>query len=119
MQIEALREQRCLSNALYWESRGESIKGQKAVADVVTNRTVKSGKSVCEVVAEPRQFAWYSKKPLLPLDSNMRKLLTDTASVRTILSLEHYYFYSGKKPAWSRKMICKKIERHNFCKENK
>lgn len=43
---------RCLSEALYFEARGESVKGQFAVAEVILNR-VKSGKfpsSVCGVV---------------------------------------------------------------------
>lgn len=112
-QIEALREQRCLANVIWHESRGESTKGQKAVADVVANRAAKSGKSVCQIVAEPRQFAWYSKKPLLPLDSDMRKLLTDTANESTITTSDH--FYSGKKPVWARSMSCRKLGKHNFC----
>ena len=43
---------RCLSEALYFEARGESIKGQFAVAEVILNR-VNSSKfpsSVCSVV---------------------------------------------------------------------
>jgi len=43
---------RCLSEALYFEARGESVKGQFAVAEVILNR-VKSSKfpgSVCAVV---------------------------------------------------------------------
>jgi len=43
---------RCLSEALYFEARGESVKGQFAVAEVIMNR-VKSSKfpaSVCSVV---------------------------------------------------------------------
>lgn len=43
---------RCLSEALYFEARGESVKGQFAVAEVILNR-VKSAKfpgSVCSVV---------------------------------------------------------------------
>ncbi|WP_226898210.1 cell wall hydrolase [Mangrovicoccus algicola] len=45
-------EWRCLSEALYFEARGESLKGQFAVAEVILNR-VKSGAypdSVCGVV---------------------------------------------------------------------
>lgn len=114
-QIEALREQRCLANVIWHESRGESTKGQKAVADVVTNRAAKSGKSVCQIVAQPRQFTWYSKNPLLPLDSDMRKLLTNVDSERTITASDH--FYSGKKPAWANKMLCKVIGRHHFCRQ--
>lgn len=50
------REQRCLAEAVYFESRSESSSGQAAVAQVVLNR-VKSGNypdSVCGVVYQNR-----------------------------------------------------------------
>ncbi|SHF68680.1 Cell Wall Hydrolase [Pseudosulfitobacter pseudonitzschiae] len=45
---------RCLSEALYFEARGETVKGQFAVAEVIMNR-VKSGRfpgSVCGVIKQ-------------------------------------------------------------------
>jgi hypothetical protein len=45
---------RCLSEALYFEARGESIKGQFAVAEVIMNR-VKSGRfpgTLCGVIKQ-------------------------------------------------------------------
>ncbi len=54
---EALdKEQRCLSEAVYFEARSESETGQAAVAQVVLNR-VKSGlypQSICGVVYQNR-----------------------------------------------------------------
>ncbi|GEM_PF-1107696 len=35
---EYTKAQRCLANAVYWESRSEPVKGQEAVAQVVLNR---------------------------------------------------------------------------------
>ena len=48
------REQRCLATAVYFEARGESEKGQKAVAEVVLARTQVPGrpKTICGVVYE-------------------------------------------------------------------
>ena len=42
----------CLTDAVYYEARGEPVEGQEAVAQVVLNRTRKPGfpKSVCGVV---------------------------------------------------------------------
>ena len=42
----------CLTDAVYYESRGEPVEGQEAVAQVVLNRTRKPGfpKSICGVV---------------------------------------------------------------------
>jgi hypothetical protein len=49
-----LREHRCLSDALYYEARGEGEKGQKAVAEVIFTRLQKGkyGHSICAVVYE-------------------------------------------------------------------
>jgi len=50
-------EQRCLAQAIYFEARGESDKGQAAVAQVVLNR-VSSGlypSTICGVVFQNRQ----------------------------------------------------------------
>ena len=57
-QIDA--ELRCLAGAVYFESRGESLPGQLAVAHVVINRA-KSGRfpqSMCGVVYQPAQFSF-------------------------------------------------------------
>jgi spore germination cell wall hydrolase CwlJ-like protein len=54
------REQDCLANAVYFESRGEPIKGQLAVADVVLNRAA-SGRypaDLCDVVTQKAQFSF-------------------------------------------------------------
>ncbi len=54
------REQRCLAEAVYFESRGEPLEGQLAVAQAIINR-VESGRfadTVCGVVAQPGQFSF-------------------------------------------------------------
>jgi spore germination cell wall hydrolase CwlJ-like protein len=53
-------EQDCLAKAVYFESRGEPIEGQLAVADVVMNRAA-SGRyptGLCDVIAQPAQFSF-------------------------------------------------------------
>jgi spore germination cell wall hydrolase CwlJ-like protein len=53
-------ELRCLAQAVYFESRGESLAGQLAVAHVVINRA-KSGRfptSLCGVVHQKSQFSF-------------------------------------------------------------
>ncbi|GAA0537522.1 spore germination cell wall hydrolase CwlJ-like protein [Rhizomicrobium palustre] len=49
-----LAEHRCLSEALYYEARGEGEKGQKAIAEVIFSRMRKGnyGHSICAVVYE-------------------------------------------------------------------
>ena len=53
-------EQACLATAVYFEAKGEPLKGQLGVANVILNRT-KSGRfprSVCGVVRQPGQFSF-------------------------------------------------------------
>jgi N-acetylmuramoyl-L-alanine amidase len=50
----------CLAKAVYFESKGEPLSGQLAVAEVVLNRA-KSGRfatSLCGVVKQPSQFSF-------------------------------------------------------------
>jgi N-acetylmuramoyl-L-alanine amidase len=53
-------ERTCLATAVYFEAKGEPLKGQFGVAHVILNRT-KSGRfprSVCGVVKQPGQFSF-------------------------------------------------------------
>jgi Cell Wall Hydrolase len=57
---ELTAEERCLAGAVYFESKGESLEGQLAVARVVIARA-KSGRfpsTLCGVVYQPSQFSF-------------------------------------------------------------
>jgi spore germination cell wall hydrolase CwlJ-like protein len=56
----ANEESECLARAVYWESRGEPLSGQLAVAEVIINRA-RSGRfapTLCGVVRQPSQFSF-------------------------------------------------------------
>ena len=57
----------CLSIAIFHESRGESVKAQYAVAEVIHNRTKnnKYPNNYCDVIKQKGQFSFYkgSMKP--------------------------------------------------------
>jgi N-acetylmuramoyl-L-alanine amidase len=56
----ATAEQACLATAVYFEAKGEPLKGQLGVAHVILNRT-HSGRfphSACGVVRQPGQFSF-------------------------------------------------------------
>ena len=66
-------EMRCLAGAVYFESKGESLEGQLAVARVIINRA-KSGRfasSLCGVVYQPGQFSFVRGRsmPTIPVAS--------------------------------------------------
>lgn len=51
---------RCLASAVYYESKGEPLAGQLAVAQVVLNRVQdgRFGDDVCAVIKAPKQFGF-------------------------------------------------------------
>ena len=55
-------ERFCLTQALYYEARGEGVQGQLAVADVVLQRQRSKyhPDTICGVVYEPYQFSFVS-----------------------------------------------------------
>jgi spore germination cell wall hydrolase CwlJ-like protein len=48
----------CLALNVYFEARGEPLRGQLAVAHVTMNRAKKDVSQVCHEVARERQFSW-------------------------------------------------------------
>lgn len=67
-------ELRCLAGAVYFESRGESLPGQLAVAHVVINRA-NSGrfpKSLCGVVHQPSQFSFVRGRSMPSVNTGSR-----------------------------------------------
>jgi spore germination cell wall hydrolase CwlJ-like protein len=53
-------EASCLAKAVYFESRGEPLTGQLAVANVILNRrsSGRFGQSICEIISQPAQFSF-------------------------------------------------------------
>lgn len=58
--VAADRDLRCLATAVYFESRGEPVEGQLAVAQAIINRA-ESGRyanTLCGVINQPKQFSF-------------------------------------------------------------
>ena len=120
----------CLAEALYFEARGESVKGQFAVAEVILNRVdspqfpdtvcavVNQGtgrKYACqftytcdgqkEIINEPRAYKRVGKVAKLMVSGAPREL-TDGAT---------YYHTRAVSPRWSRKFTrTTSIGEHHF-----
>jgi spore germination cell wall hydrolase CwlJ-like protein len=125
IQSYTTKEHKCLSNALYFEARGESKDGIIAVGNVIINR-VNSSKfpnTICDVINQKGQFSYkwdgksdipknkkkYQEIQIIALDIiNNKKVLPNTAL---------FYHNNKVKPYWSNKYICiKKIGNHIFYK---
>jgi spore germination cell wall hydrolase CwlJ-like protein len=77
-------EMECLAGAIYFESKGEPLAGQLAVAEVIINRT-KSGKyptTLCGVVKQPSQFSFVR-------GGRMPAIAKDSAAWRKAVAIAH------------------------------
>ncbi|OSP56673.1 cell wall hydrolase [Pseudoruegeria sp. SK021] len=131
--VERSEALNCLSEALYFEARGESVKGQFAVAEVILNRVASSSypNTVCgvinqgtgrkfqcqftytcdgnpETVREKDAFIQVSKVAEVSL-AGAPKALTDGAT---------HYHTRAVKPSWSRKFpLTASIGVHRFYRQ--
>lgn len=99
----------CIATAVYHEARGETLKGQAAVANVILNRVAseKYPDTACEVVYQPHQFTDIEKaKP------NKDGLAWEYAVTVAALAYTgeivdytkgatHYYAHKKVTPWWS------------------
>lgn len=60
--IERNQNIRCLALNIYYESRGEPILGQVAVANVTMNRSEHYNQTLCQTVYSPGQFHWTANR---------------------------------------------------------
>jgi len=116
----AEKEQRCLAEAVYFESRGEPEQGQAAVAQVVLNRA-KSGlypANICGVVYQNRHRYMGCQFSFACEGKSLR--ITDDASWQTATRIAHavvegrtyladvggatHYHADYVKPRWSRRL---------------
>ena len=77
-------EMRCLAGAIYFESRGEPLSGQLAVAEVVINRAA-SGKfpaDYCGVVYQRAQFSFVKQGRMPSIRTSSRAWQRATAIAR-------------------------------------
>ena len=125
-------ELKCLSEALYFEARGEQIEGQIAVADVIINRknSIRFPSTICGVVSEGAhkkhacQFSYncdgkleliYDKKTYSRIAKLSSMMLNGAFSDLT--NGATFFHASEVSPSWSKKFKkTRKIGRHIFYK---
>ena len=126
------RELKCLSEALYFEARGEQIEGQIAVADVIINRknSKRFPSTICGVVSEGShkrnacQFSYNCDGKLeLIYDKKTYKRIVKLSSMilngafSDVTNGATFFHASEVSPSWSKKFKkTRKIGRHIFYK---
>lgn len=82
----------CLRYAVWKEARGEGLKTQRAVLDVIFNRMKKSGKKACAVLREKGQFPYFKNGVKKVLDRKFLKKYNVIVKMRRVLPNSYLYF---------------------------
>ncbi len=119
-------EMKCLADTLYFEARGESPKGQAAVAEVILNR-VDSGRfpsTICGVVKQGSsagcQFSYNCGKPrpitdLAAYSRVQRVARAALTGARNLTDGATYFHTPQVRPSWSRRFVrTVQIDNHIF-----
>lgn len=116
----------CMACQVYFESRGEPLAGQLAVAKVTLKRANGNSKYVCAKVYEKKrsvcQFSWAC--------DGKKHVMVDVKAVRRAVKIakqafkegpdryDHFYATYINEPFWAKNMECKMTGRHIFCDGN-
>jgi len=130
------KEWSCLSEALYFEARGESVKGQFAVAEVIMNRSDNSAfpTSVCSVVNQGTdngqpgcQFSYkcdgraevFSEPAAYDRVAKVARIMLD-GEPRVLTRGATYYHSTAVNPSWARQFEpTAQIGVHKFYRDNR
>ena len=119
----------CMAEAVYFESKNEPIKGQKAVAHVILNRTKnpKFPSTICKVINQKNdsgcQFSYKCEnKSLRPKNledyETAKEVATEVLSGENDITRGAIYFHNNTvKPAWAKlSKLTTIIGNHKFYK---
>ncbi|MFV0294292.1 MAG: cell wall hydrolase [Paracoccus sp. (in: a-proteobacteria)] len=99
----------CLTEALYFEARGESPKGQRAVAEVILNRVDSNAfpGSVCGVVNQRGQFTYKKGRRMSNASAaaRVRQIASDAlaGAPRALTDGATYFHTTNVRPSWSKR----------------
>ena len=116
-------EMQCLAGAVYFESKGESLEGQLAVARVIINRA-ESGRfasSLCGVVYQPSQFSFVRGGGMPPIRTESRSWRQAVAIAQIAMAdawdsrAEGALFFHARRvsPGWGKAKLAM-IDNHIF-----
>jgi spore germination cell wall hydrolase CwlJ-like protein len=119
----------CLASNVFFESRGEPIPGQYAVAQVTMRRAGNDPGKVCQVVHERGQFSWTTRKRSAPQALDPDAWTSSIKIARVVLSgsmptdfsrgATHYHAVTVR-PTWARYMVrTVQLHRHVFLQGSK
>lgn len=121
--VELDEEMRCLAVAVYYESKGEPLEGQLAVAQVIMNRrdSGRFASSLCGVVYQRGQFSFtWDGRPDSPSNSEMWQTAKAIAMIaaaddwREIVPAATHFHATRVSPGWSKLQRVSAVGNHVF-----
>lgn len=102
----------CMTEAVYYESRGEAIEGMELVAAVVHNRALdyRWEDTYCDVIEEPYQFSYLGSRSsgTLPMPNKVAKTVAHDIAEDTVQHDEpikdnvlYFHRYDQKPKDWN------------------
>ena len=112
-----ISDEQCLAWVIHDEARGESLRGARAVLDVVLVRMEQRKQTACDAVKEPSQFSGYRAGVFKQVDEAMLTRLKKVSKMSPEVSNCPYFHATYVSPVWRWKMQrCKQIGKHIFYK---
>ena len=135
---EIEQKKKCISEALYYEARGEGERGMRYVLSVIHNRKNAKGfpDSYCKVIHQPKQFSYRNHvspglnvaiRPIHPGDKQSYLLASAIAEeavygrFETLLPRDVLWYHTDEvKPRWAKAMQkIKSVAGHHFLAKRK
>ena len=117
---------RCLTEALYFEARGEGRSGQRAVAEVILNRVDSRTfpNSVCGVVHQRGQFTYNKGRRMsnAAAAARARQIAANAlaGAPRELTNGATYFHTTNVRPGWSKRFTrTTKIGSHVFYRQGR
>ena len=100
----------CMALNIYHEARGESLRGQMAVALVTLRRAQYNGDFICREVFRNSQFSWTIKQEALPLTDVVAWQQAMTIAERVWFTRDFtgkatHYHATYVTPSWAANMV--------------
>ncbi len=90
--VAAQTQTQCYAHAAWFEARGEPVRVQAAVLQVVRNRAKKWHMKVCDVVRQKGAFSWYRKGHNFKMSQKMLTNYFDAFMMLPVVGDSYLYF---------------------------
>lgn len=114
----AASDEICLAVALFHEANTEPMKSKRAVYDVINSRMLDNGKSACDTIRERNAFSFVRRNTSWRVTDEMTEQLYEVMMMPRVLDERYKYFFNKHlHPVWAKKMVCRVVGEHKYCRD--